>query len=78
VDNIVNVDAPGATLAQQAAIEMLEARRSGRNYLLLHDPDYLESNCQEVKLTREDLEKIRAMEPDEQGDLEMASRALAL
>jgi methyl-accepting chemotaxis protein len=78
VDNIVNVDAPAATLAQQASIEMLEARRSERNYLLLHDPGYLESNRQEVKLTREDLEKIRAMEPDEQGDVEIASRALAL
>jgi methyl-accepting chemotaxis protein len=78
VDKIVNVDAPAATLAQQASIEMLTARRSERNYLLLHDPKYLESNRQEAKLTREDLDKIRVIEPDEEGDVEIASRALAL
>ena len=31
VDRIVNTDAPAATLAQQASIEMLEARRAERN-----------------------------------------------
>jgi hypothetical protein len=31
VDRIVNVDAPAATLAQQASIETLEARRAERN-----------------------------------------------
>jgi CHASE3 domain sensor protein len=78
MDNIVNVDAPAATIAQQVSIEMLEARRSERNYLLLRDPSYLETTRQEVKLTREDLERIQAIEPDEQGDVEMALRALAL
>src|ERR1700690_4622948 len=38
VDRIVNVDAPAATLAQEASIQTLEARRAERNYLLLHDP----------------------------------------
>ena len=42
VDRIVNLNAPAATLAQQASIEMLEARRAERNYFLLHDPSYLE------------------------------------
>jgi methyl-accepting chemotaxis protein len=78
VDKIVNIDAPAATLAQQASIEMLVARRSERNYLLLHDPGYLESTRQEIKLIREDLEKIKAMEPDEQSEVEMSSQALAL
>jgi len=33
VDRIVNVDAAGAKLAEQASIEILEARRAARNYL---------------------------------------------
>jgi methyl-accepting chemotaxis protein len=78
LDRIVNVDAPAATLSQQASIEMLKARRSARNYLLLHDPKYLDSNRQEVELTREDLDKIRVIEADEEDDVEMASQALAL
>jgi len=78
LDRIVNVDAPAATLSQQASIEMLKARRSARNYLLLHDPKYLDSNRQEIELTREDLEKIRVIEADEEDDVEMASQGLAL
>jgi methyl-accepting chemotaxis protein len=78
LDRIVNVDALAATLSQQASIEMLKARRSARNYLLLHDPKYLDSNRQEVELTREDLDKIRVIEADEEDDVEMASQALAL
>jgi HAMP domain-containing protein len=78
LDRIVNVDAPAATLSQQASIEMLKARRSARNYLLLHDPKYLDSNRQEVELTREDLDKIRVIEADEEDDVEMASQGLAL
>ena len=41
----MNVDAPAATLAQQASIEVLEARRAERNYLLLHDRSYLVTSC---------------------------------
>src|SRR6267378_8525163 len=41
VDRIVNVDAPAAKLAEQASIEMLEARRAARNYVLFQDPEYL-------------------------------------
>jgi methyl-accepting chemotaxis protein len=78
LDRIVNVDAPAATLSQQASIEMLKARRSARNYLLLHDPKYLDSNRQEIELTREDLDKIRVIEADEEDDVEMASQGLAL
>lgn len=49
LDRIVNVDALAATLSQQASIEMLKARRSARNYLLLHYPKYLDSNRQEIE-----------------------------
>src|ERR1700723_4342681 len=44
VDRIVNVDAPAANLAQQASIEMLEARRAERSYPLLRDTSYVETN----------------------------------
>src|ERR1700726_2063181 len=44
VDRIVNVDAPAASLAQQASIQMLEARRAERNYFLLRDTAYVDTN----------------------------------
>src|SRR5262252_8577321 len=44
VDRIVNIDAPAAALAQQASIEMLQARRAERNYLVLRDASYLAEN----------------------------------
>src|ERR1700682_3307632 len=44
VDRIVNVDAPAAKLAEQASIEMLEARRAARKYSLFPDPAYLQTN----------------------------------
>jgi CHASE3 domain sensor protein len=44
VDRIVSYDAPAATLAQQASIEMLDARRAERNYLLVYDPASLKAN----------------------------------
>ena len=51
IDRIVSFDAPAATLAQQATIEMLDARRTERNYLLVYDPASLQA-------TRESLGKI--------------------
>src|ERR1700683_1360136 len=44
VDRIVSVDAPAASLAQQASIQMLEARRAERNYSLLRDTAYVNIN----------------------------------
>jgi CHASE3 domain sensor protein len=44
VDRIVSVDAPAASLAQQASIQMLEARRAERNYSLLRDTAYVNTN----------------------------------
>ena len=41
---VVNVDAPATTLSEQVSVEMLEARRAERNYLLLRDPAYVEAN----------------------------------
>jgi len=78
VDRIVNVDAPAAALAQQASIEMLEARRAERNYLLLHNQSYLEANRAAVKKTGEILDNIRTLEPDDQLAIQKASEALTL
>jgi hypothetical protein len=44
VDRIVSVDAPAATLAQQASIQMLEARRAERNFFLLYDDADVKGN----------------------------------
>src|SRR5882672_7566519 len=48
VERIVNVDAPAAKLAEQASIEILEARRAARNYVLFQDPEYLRENQKSI------------------------------
>src|SRR5260221_11132474 len=65
VDHIVNVDAPSARLAEQASLEMLEARRAARNYLLFQDPEYLEPNPKTVTSVRETLVRIGGLGADE-------------
>src|ERR1700675_1581664 len=62
VDRIVNVDAPAATLAQRASIEILEARRAERNYLLLHDASYLAANREALGGTKQILNQIQELE----------------
>jgi CHASE3 domain sensor protein len=66
VDRIVSVDAPAATLAQQASIQMLEARRAERNYFLLRDPAYLKANQNSLATVTDTLKKIRSLQPDEE------------
>jgi CHASE3 domain sensor protein len=78
VDRIVNVDAPAAALAQQASIEMLDARRAERNYLLLHNQSSLETNAAALKKTGEILNNIRALELDDQLAIQKASEAMTL
>ncbi len=65
VDRIVNVDAPAATLAQRASIEMLEARRAERNYLLLHDQSYLVANRDSLNKTKSIVSEIQDLEPED-------------
>jgi CHASE3 domain sensor protein len=65
VDRIVNVDAPAATRAQQASIQMLEARRAERNYFLLHEPDYLQANRESVSRLNASLRSIRELQAGE-------------
>ena len=73
VDRIVNVDAPAATLAQQASIETLEARRTERNYLLLRDSNYLAANREALGKTKQILSQIQDLEPQ---DLDATQKAL--
>jgi CHASE3 domain sensor protein len=67
VDRIVSVDAPAAALAQQASIQMLEARRAERNYSLLRDTAYVNTNQDLIVEVADILTKIRNLEPEEQG-----------
>ena len=78
VDRIVNVDAPAAKLAEQASIEILEARRAARNYVLFQDPGYLRANQESLTKVRQILVRIVDLEPDEetivQKDLDVVNR----
>jgi CHASE3 domain sensor protein len=78
VDRIVNVDAPAAKLAEQASIEILEARRAARNYILFQDPQCLRENQESLRNVRQILVRIRDLEPDEetiaQKDLDAVNR----
>ena len=62
VERIVSFDAPAATLSQQASIEMLEARRAERNYLLLYDPSSLQANRESISKLEQILRAIRDLE----------------
>src|ERR1700674_601600 len=66
VDRIVSVDAQAAKLAEQASIEILEARRAARNYVLFQDPEYLRANQEWLTKVRQMLARIGDLEPDEQ------------
>jgi CHASE3 domain sensor protein len=65
VDRIVNTDAPAASLAEQASIQMLEARRAERNYLLLRDESSVDKNHEAVSKVSQILLKIRDLQPQE-------------
>jgi CHASE3 domain sensor protein len=66
VDRIVNVDAPAANLAEQASIEILEARRAARNYVLFQDPEYLRANQESLTKASQLLVRIGNLEPHEE------------
>jgi CHASE3 domain sensor protein len=78
VDRIVNVDAPAAKLAEQASLEILEARRAVRNYVLFQDPEYLREIQESLGTVRQILVRIRNLEPSEettvQKDLDAVDR----
>ena len=66
VDRIVAVHAPAATIAEQVSAQMLEARRSERNYFLLPDPTYLQANREALAQVKQLLGEIVRLEPGEQ------------
>ena len=74
VDRIVNVDAPAAKLAERASIEMLEARRTARDYALLHDPEYFRTNRRSLASVRQDLARIGELELDDHSIVQQALR----
>jgi nitrogen fixation/metabolism regulation signal transduction histidine kinase len=76
VDRIVSFDAPAATLAQQASIEMLQARHTERNYLLLYDPASLQANRDSMQRVEQILTAIRDLHPSDQAVTEQALDAL--
>ena len=76
VDRIVSYDAPAATLAQQATIEMLDARRSERNYLLLNDPASLQAVRDSIGKVEQILNAIRDLNPSDQELTEQALNGL--
>ena len=78
VDRIVNVDAPATTMSEQVSVEMLEARRAERNYLLLRDPAYVEANRAAIAKTREMLIAIENLVPSDQSDAQKALDELHL
>ena len=67
VNHIVDIHAPVAKLAEQIAVQMLEARRSERNYLLLHDPVYIQENQQASGKIKHLVGQIGDLEPSEQS-----------
>ena len=65
VDRIINVDAPVATLAEQASVQMLDARRAERSYFLLRDEEYLQANRESLNQLRNIFGKIRQFAPEQ-------------
>jgi CHASE3 domain sensor protein len=66
VDHIVSYDAPAATLAQQATIEMLDSRRAERNYLLLNDLGSRQAVRESIGKIEQILQAIRDLNPADQ------------
>jgi nitrogen fixation/metabolism regulation signal transduction histidine kinase len=78
VDRIVSVDAPSATLAQQASIQMLEARRAERNFFLLNDAADVSENHDLLTTVSGVLTQIRTLQPVEQTTIQNALNAVKL
>jgi len=78
VDRIVSVDAPVTTLAEQASVQMLDARRAERGYFLLRDPEYLQANRDALTQLKKILEKIATLAPGEQPATQRALENVSL
>jgi CHASE3 domain sensor protein len=78
VDRIVNQDAPAATMAQQASIEMLVARRAERTFLLFHDTASVRSVNQSLNDIEKTLGRIAELQPGEQQKVQTALSAAGI
>ena len=67
INRIVDIEAPVTKLAEQVAVQMLEARRSERNYFLLHDPVYIQESQQAIAKIKELVGQIQDLDPSQQG-----------
>jgi CHASE3 domain sensor protein len=78
VNRIVNKDAPVTTLAEQISVEMLQARRSERNYFLLNDQAYLKENRKAADQIRGLVAQIESRQPAEQDSTKDILQSLQL
>jgi nitrogen fixation/metabolism regulation signal transduction histidine kinase len=76
VDRIVSVDAPVASLAERASIEMMDARRAEQNYFLLHDPVDVEANRESLLQLERTITQARQLQPQEQATTDAMLRQL--
>jgi CHASE3 domain sensor protein len=67
VDQIVNVDAPVTNLAEQISVQMSDARRAERSYLLLRDPQYLKTNQEALVQVQQIAREIGSRASSEPG-----------
>ncbi len=67
VDRIVSIDAPVATNAERASIDMLDARRAETNYFLLHDPDDITRNRESLNQLDKTVQACRHLQPEEKA-----------
>jgi CHASE3 domain sensor protein len=76
VDRIVNVDAEVSTQAEQASIQMMDARRAERNYFLRPDPADLDANRQATANLEQLIATCQTLQPEESATTqEMAKQA---
>jgi CHASE3 domain sensor protein len=78
VDRIESVDAPAARDAERVSIETLNARRTERNYFLLHDPQDLEANRQATQNLKKIIRDCRRRDADEAAALDQMDHQVEL
>ncbi len=78
VDRIATVDAPAWSFAEQASLEMSEARRTERTFFLIQDPAVLQANQESIGRVRQNLEQIQELEPQDRTATSTALDAVRL
>lgn len=78
VDRIESVDAPAARDAERVSIETLNARRTERNYFLLHDPQDLDANREAIGHLKQIIQDCRRRDSEEQAALDQMDHQVQL